>query len=70
MRVAALVTEGLKTATDAIPHLSTTGKTTGKQELLRFMTSLLEIFFRVGTASSTYKGKSSGSRKSGRSGCP
>ena len=48
MRVAALVTEGLKTATDAIPHLSTTGKTTGKQELLRFMTSLLENFFPRG----------------------
>jgi hypothetical protein len=44
-RVAALVTEGLKIAKDAIPQLSTPGKTTGKQELLRFMTSLLETYF-------------------------
>jgi hypothetical protein len=47
-RVAALLTEGLKVAKDAIPQLSTTRKTTGKQELLRFMTSLLENFFPRG----------------------
>jgi hypothetical protein len=47
-RVAAQVTEGLKTVADAIPYLSTTGKTTRKQELLRFMTSLLENFFPHG----------------------
>lgn len=40
-RVAALVTEGLKTAKDAIPQLSSNGQ----QELLRFMTSLLETYF-------------------------
>jgi hypothetical protein len=44
-RVAALVTEGLKIAKDAIPQLSTSGTNTGKQELLRFMTSLLETYF-------------------------
>jgi hypothetical protein len=42
--VAALVTEGLKIAKDAIPQLST-GTNIGKQELLRFMTSLLETYF-------------------------
>lgn len=40
-RVAALVTKGLTMAKDAIPQLSVTGK----QELLRFMTSLLETYF-------------------------
>ena len=40
-RVAALVTEGLKTTKDAIPQLSANGQ----QELLRFMTSLLETYF-------------------------
>lgn len=40
-RIAALATEGLKTAKDAIPQLSATGK----QKLLRFMTALLETYF-------------------------
>jgi len=43
-RVAALVTEGLKIAKEAIPQLSTNAQ----QELLRFMTSLLENFFPHG----------------------
>jgi hypothetical protein len=43
-RVAELVTEGLKVAKDAIPHLSTNAQ----QDLLRFMTSLLESFFPRG----------------------
>jgi hypothetical protein len=43
--VAKLITDGLKTAKDAIPQLSSAGKTTGRQELLRFMTSLLETYF-------------------------
>lgn len=43
-RVAALVTEGLKTAKDAIPQLSTNAQ----QELLCFMTSSLENFFPRG----------------------
>jgi hypothetical protein len=43
-RVAELVTEGLRVAKDAIPHLSTNGQ----QELLRFMTSLLDSFFPRG----------------------
>jgi hypothetical protein len=40
-RVTALVTEGIKTAKDAIPQL----KIPAQQELLRFMTSLLETNF-------------------------
>jgi hypothetical protein len=43
-RVAALVTEGLKTAKGAIPQLSTNRQ----QELLRFMLSQLEVFFPRG----------------------
>jgi hypothetical protein len=43
-RVVALVTEGLKIAKAAIPQLSTHGQ----QELLRFMTSLLDNFFPRG----------------------
>jgi hypothetical protein len=43
-RVAERVTEGLKVAKDAIPQLSTNGQ----QELLRFMTSLLENFLPRG----------------------
>jgi len=44
-QVAALITDGLKTAKDTIPQLSSAGKPTGKQELLRFMVSLLETYF-------------------------
>jgi len=44
-RVAALVTKGLEIAKDAIPQLSSTRTNTAKQELLRFMTSLLETYF-------------------------
>lgn len=40
-RVAALVTEGIKTAKDSIPQL----KTPDQKELLRLMTSLLETYF-------------------------
>jgi len=43
-RIAALVTDGLKTAKDAILQLSTNAQ----QELLRFVTSLLENFFPRG----------------------
>lgn len=43
-RVAALVTGGLKAAKNAIPHLPGTGQ----QELLSFMTTLLDNFFPSG----------------------
>lgn len=52
-RVAALVTEGLKTAKDATPQLSTNAQ----QELLRFMSSQLEVFFPRGHGLIDTKGK-------------